>query len=126
VWREVVGQVAPGDADPVEVEDGVEDLAQVAGRGAALDAEVTRQSMNLLLQALEREGYVTRPAEAAVRKVLPTRLTPRGQRSLGEATVTVRSVEVRMLAGMTETEQSDAFRILHGMIHSLRDRNNGS
>ncbi|MGY1841732.1 MarR family transcriptional regulator [Modestobacter sp. SYSU DS0985] len=25
-----------------------------------------RQSMNVLLQALEREGYVTRPAEAAV------------------------------------------------------------
>ena len=27
---------------------------------------VTRQSMNVLLQALEREGYVTRPAEAPV------------------------------------------------------------
>jgi hypothetical protein len=26
-----------------------------------------------------------------------------------------------MLAGMTETEQSDAFRILQNMIHSLRD-----
>jgi len=28
--------------------------------------------------------------------------------------------EVRMLAGMTETEQSGAFRILQRMIHSLR------
>jgi hypothetical protein len=28
-----------------------------------------------------------------------------------------------MLAGMTETEQSDAFRILQRMIHSLRDGN---
>lgn len=33
---------------------------------------------------------------------------------------------VRMLAGMTETEQSDAFRILWSMIHSLRDGNDGA
>src|SRR5271163_667067 len=92
----------------------------------ARGAFVTRQSMNVLLQALEREGYVTRPAEAPVGKVLPTRLTPRGRRSLAKATVAVRSVEVRMLAGLTETEQSAAFRILHSMIHSLRDGNDGA
>ncbi len=40
----------------------------------ARGAFVTRQSMNVLLQALEREGYVTRPAEAPVGKVRPTRL----------------------------------------------------
>lgn len=85
----------------------------------ARGAFVTRQSMNVLLQALEREGYVTR--QAPVGKVLPTRLTPRGRRSLDKATVAVRSVEVRMLAGLTETEQSDAFRILQNMISSLRD-----
>ena len=92
----------------------------------ARGAFVTRQTMNVLLQALEREGYVTRPAAAPVGKVLPTRLTPRGRRSLEKATVAVRSVEVRMLAGMTETEQSDAFRILQSMIHSLRDSNDGA
>jgi len=44
-------------------------------------AFVTRQSMNVLLQSLEREGYVTRPAEAPVGKVLP-----RGSRlAVGEA-----------------------------------------
>jgi hypothetical protein len=31
-----------------------------------------------------------------------------------------------MLAGLTGTEQSDAFRILQGMIHSLRDGNDGA
>ncbi|MFJ3143879.1 MarR family winged helix-turn-helix transcriptional regulator [Streptomyces halstedii] len=87
----------------------------------ARGAFVTRQSMNVLLQALERDGYVTRPAEAPVGKVLPARLTPRGRRSLAEATVAVRSVEIRMLAGMTEAEQSGAFLILRNMIHSLRD-----
>jgi DNA-binding MarR family transcriptional regulator len=86
----------------------------------ARGAFVTRQSMNVLLQALEREGYVTRPAEAPVGKILPTRLTDQGRRSLAEATVAVRSVEVRMLAGMTETEQSTAFHILRRMIRSLR------
>jgi DNA-binding transcriptional ArsR family regulator len=61
----------------------------------ARGAFVTRQSMSVLLKALERDGYVTRPAEAPV--------------------------EVRMLAGMTRAEQSGAFRILQSMIHSLHD-----
>ncbi|GAA1873397.1 MarR family winged helix-turn-helix transcriptional regulator [Asanoa iriomotensis] len=91
----------------------------------ARGAFVTRQSMNVLLQALERDGYVTRPAEAPVGKVLPTRLTPRGRHSLEQATVAVRSVELRMLAGLTESEQSDALRILRSMVRSLRDANDG-
>lgn len=89
----------------------------------ARGAFVTRQSMNVLLQALEREGSVTRPTAAPVGKVLPTRLTASGRRSLEKATVAVRSVEVRMLAGMSETDQSEALRILHSMIHSLRGPN---
>jgi DNA-binding MarR family transcriptional regulator len=89
----------------------------------ARGAFVTRQTMNVLLQSLERDGYVTRPAEAAVGKVLPTRLTPRGRRSLEKASAAVRSVEARMQGGLTETEQSEAFRILQSMIHSLRGDN---
>jgi DNA-binding MarR family transcriptional regulator len=89
----------------------------------ARGAFVTRQSMNVLLQTLEREGHVTRPAEAPVGKVLPTRLTPRGRRSLEKATVAVRSVEVGMLAGLTGAGQAGAFRILRGMVRSLRDGN---
>ena len=92
----------------------------------ARGAFVSRQSMNVLLQALEREGYVARPAEAPVGRVLPARLTPLGRRSLQRATVAVRSVEVRMLTGMTETEQSDAFRLLRSMVRSLRDGNDGT
>jgi DNA-binding MarR family transcriptional regulator len=85
----------------------------------ARGAFVTRQSMNVLLQTLEREGQVTRPAQPAVGKVLPTRLTPRGQRSLAKATAAVRSVEVRMLGGMTAAEQAQAFAILQTMVRSL-------
>ncbi|MBV7243523.1 MarR family winged helix-turn-helix transcriptional regulator [Streptomyces sp. MW-W600-10] len=93
----------------------------------ARGAFVTRQTMNVLLQTLERDGYVVRPAEAAVGKVLPAQLTPRGRQSLEKATAAVRSVEVRMLAGMTETEQATAFRALRSMVRSLRegDRDDG-
>ncbi|MEV6008779.1 MarR family transcriptional regulator [Streptomyces sp. NPDC051976] len=92
----------------------------------ARGAFVTRQSMNVLLQTLERDGYVTRPEAAPVGKVLPARLTPRGKRSLEKASAAVRAVEVRMLSGMTETEQSAAFRILQGMIRSLREGDDGA
>lgn len=81
---------------------------------------VTRQSMNVLLQALERDGYVTRPEEAAVGRVLPTSLTPLGRRELAKATVAVRSVELRMLSGMTADEQSHAFAALQSMVRALR------
>lgn len=90
----------------------------------ARGAFVTRQSMNVLLQSLERDGYVVRPAEDRVGKALPTRLTPRGRRSLEKATAAVRSVEVRMLAGLSEDEQADAYRILQSMARSLRDESN--
>lgn len=91
----------------------------------ARGAFVTRQSMNVLLQALEREGQVTRPAEAPVGKVLPTRLTASGRRTLEQASVAVRSVEVRMLSGLSEDEQGSAFRVLQSMIRSLRDSDGG-
>ena len=86
----------------------------------ARGAFVTRQSMNVLLQSLERDGYVTRPAEASVGKALPTRLTTRGRRSLAEASSAVRFVELRMLAGLTDAEQSTVSRLLRNMIGSLR------
>ena len=87
----------------------------------ARGAFVTRQSMNVLLQNLERDGFVTRATEARVGKVLPTELTARGRESLQKASAAVRSVEIRMLSGMTEDEQAGALRILRSMIRSLRD-----
>ncbi|WP_348789842.1 MarR family transcriptional regulator [Leifsonia sp. NPDC080035] len=82
---------------------------------------VTRQTMNVLLQALERDGFVTRATEAPVGKALPTRLTASGRRSLEAASAAVRSVERRMLAGMSESEQSAAFQALQSMVRALRD-----
>lgn len=88
----------------------------------ARGAFVTRQSMNVLLQSLERDGYVTRPAQAPVGKVLPVRLTPSGRRSLAKASAAVRSVELKMLSGMTLAEQACALRNLQSMIEALRNR----
>ncbi|NQX27483.1 MarR family transcriptional regulator [Microbacteriaceae bacterium VKM Ac-2854] len=87
----------------------------------ARGAFVTRQSMNVLLQSLERDGFVTRPAAAPVGKALPTRLTPRGARSLQLASAAVRSVELRMLTELSASDQASALRILRSMIRSLRE-----
>lgn len=91
----------------------------------ARGAFVTRQAMNVLLHSLERDGSVTRPAEARIGRVLPARLTPRGRRQLARASAAVRLVEVRMLSGMTEAEQADAFRSLQSMIRSLGGHSGG-
>jgi DNA-binding MarR family transcriptional regulator len=86
----------------------------------ARGAFVTRQSMNVLLQALERDGSVTRAAEASVGKVLPTQLTDAGRTRLAAATAAVRSVEVRMLDGLTEDDRAEALRLLRSMVRALR------
>jgi DNA-binding MarR family transcriptional regulator len=85
----------------------------------ARGAFVSRQSMNVLLQSLEREGFVMRPAEPPVGRVLPTRLTPLGRRKLAKATSAVKSVEDRMLNGLDESQRADARGMLHGFIASL-------
>lgn len=86
----------------------------------ARGAFVTRQSMNVLLQALERDGFVSRPSEAPVGKVLPTELTAKGRKQLEQASIAVRSVEVRMTSGMSGDEQAAALRALRSMVRSLR------
>ncbi|RCK71202.1 MarR family transcriptional regulator [Desertihabitans brevis] len=82
---------------------------------------VTRQAMNVLLQALERDGHVTRPDAAPVGRALPARLTPRGRRRLEEASTAVRAVEDRMLASLDDAEQTVILRALRRMTQSLHD-----
>ena len=82
---------------------------------------VTRQSMNVLLQALEREGYVTRPAHAPVGKALPTSLTDAGRRRLARATVAVRAIERQMLARLSDQDQVTTRRIWSSIIESLNE-----
>jgi DNA-binding MarR family transcriptional regulator len=85
----------------------------------ARGAFVTRQSMNVLLQSLERDGIVTRPAQAPVGKALPASLTPLGRRNLARATIAVRAIERQMLAGLSEQDQVTSRRILSTIVASL-------
>lgn len=104
-------------------------LAQRPGLSSselARGAFVTRQTMHVLLQALERDGQVTRPDEAPVGRSLPAELTPEGRRLLRRATAAVRSVEVRMLSGLTATEQAAASAALRAMVSSLREPGGGT
>src|SRR3954471_8950187 len=66
----------------------------------ARGAFVTRQSMNVLLQALERQGLVVRPAQPVAGRALPVKLTPLGSKRLKAASAAANEVEGRMLAGL--------------------------
>src|SRR6185437_8688948 len=85
----------------------------------ARGAFVTRQSMNVLLQALQRQGLVIRPAQAPAGRALPTELTARGRRQLTTASAAVRRVEHDMLANLDASEQDQLRRLLTACIASL-------
>ena len=86
----------------------------------ARGAFVTRQSMNVLLQALERDGLVARPERAPSGRVLPTTLTAKGRRQLETASAAVRAVEDGMLAGLTDADQAEMRRILRSCVAALQ------
>ena len=89
---------------------------------ACRGAFVTRQSMNVLLQALDHPtGLVVRPAQAPVGRALPTELTVRGRRQLEVASAAVRRVEQDMLANLDASEQDQTAAPAH-RVHRLTDR----
>ncbi|MCS5715478.1 MarR family transcriptional regulator [Herbiconiux sp. CPCC 205716] len=87
----------------------------------ARGAFVTRQSMNVLLQTLEREGQVTRPQQPSAGRVLPTELTAEGRALLAQASAAVRGVEDRMKAGLAPDEQKVFADQLRRCITSLTE-----
>lgn len=91
----------------------------LSGSDLARATFITRQSVNTLLQQLERDGDVQRPAAPTVGKVLPATLTAQGRRRLTAASAAVRDVERRMLAELSEREQRQAFTVLDRMTRSL-------
>lgn len=80
---------------------------------------VTRQSMNVLLQAMESDGLVSRPDRPTVGRVLPTELTPLGRRRLATASAAVNGVEERMRRDLDPTQQEQLRRILASCVRSL-------
>lgn len=82
---------------------------------------VTRQSMNVLLQTLERDGLVVRAEQPEAGRALPTELTDAGRRQLATASAAVRGVQDRMTSGMDREEQAAFADLLRRSIGSLRD-----
>lgn len=102
----------------------LEILAQRPGSSnsdLARGAFVTRQSMNVLLQTLEREGLLTRPSTAVGGRVLPVTLTDAGLRRREQASAVVKGVEDRMLAELSAPERAQAFDVLTRMTRALRE-----
>jgi len=85
----------------------------------ARGAFVSRQSMNVLLQAMERDGLVERPEQATVGRVLPTELTPAGRRKLAVASAAVKGVEDRMKSTLDAAEQRQLRALLARCVASL-------
>jgi DNA-binding MarR family transcriptional regulator len=86
----------------------------------ARGAFVTRQAMNVLLQALERDGVVRRPDRAAAGRTLPTELTELGRRQLAASSAKVREVEDRMRSGLSTAEHAELRRLLATCVAALR------
>ncbi len=61
--------------------------------------------MNGVLRGLQDRALVTRPANAAHGRALPTELTAAGRQRLRAASAAVRAVERRMLAGLSPADQ---------------------
>lgn len=81
---------------------------------------VTRQSMNVVLQGLERDGLVSRPVVAPVGRVLPTQLTPLGRERLATASAAVRKVEDRMRSDLDTNESAQLRSMLNRCIDGLQ------
>ncbi|GAA4663608.1 MarR family winged helix-turn-helix transcriptional regulator [Frondihabitans cladoniiphilus] len=87
----------------------------------ARGAFVSRQSMNVLLQSLVKDGIVTRAERPESGRVLPTALTPKGRRQLAEASAAVKAVEDRMKSNLSDSSRSSLAAMLRACVDSLAD-----
>ena len=85
----------------------------------ARGAFITRQSMNVLLQTLQRDGLVTRPEHPVAGRALPADLTDAGRHQVAVASAAVRAVEDRMVDGLDEAGRSQLSQLLARSIRSL-------
>ncbi|MEJ5928851.1 MarR family transcriptional regulator [Corynebacterium sp. H128] len=87
-------------------------------RGAQSSAElarasfVSRQSMNVMLKTMEKHGWVQAVDVTGGGRVRPFQITPQGEDGLAPAREAVLEVEERMVAGLSEKDQSQLLRLL--------------
>lgn len=82
---------------------------------------VSRQSMSVLLLALQRDGLVHRPPVAAAGRALPAELTPLGRSRLEAASAAAKGVESRMQSGLTEEQVGELGTLLRSCGSALRE-----
>ncbi len=82
---------------------------------------VTRQSMHVVLQGLEKRRLVVRPATAPQGRELPVELTQAGRDQLDAASAAVRSVEKRMCANLAPAQQQVLLDTLGSFVRNLAE-----
>jgi len=87
----------------------------------ARGAFVSRQSMNVLLQALERDGLVSRPEQPVTGRALPVKLTPLGSKRLEAASKAANDVEGRLRRGLTMDERQHLQALLVSRLTALAE-----
>ncbi|WP_247040725.1 MarR family winged helix-turn-helix transcriptional regulator [Arthrobacter rhizosphaerae] len=87
----------------------------------ARGAFVSRQSMNVLLQSLEREQLVSRPDQSPAGRALPVQLTPLGGERLRAASAAVSSVETRMTQALNINQQQQLRDLLASCVKALSE-----
>lgn len=92
----------------------------LSGSELARGVFVTRQSMHVLLQALQRDGLVERPDEPEAGRVLPAELTDAGRERVEAASRAVKAVEESMHTTLDAGERAELRRMLADCIDSLR------
>jgi DNA-binding MarR family transcriptional regulator len=94
-------------------------------QGALSNAQLARrayvrpQSMNQVIQALERDGLIERMPDENHRRVLRTRLTPQGLKLLAACDRSVTKMEDEMLAALSQAEREDLLRSLMHAVTAL-------
>ncbi|MDQ0632856.1 DNA-binding MarR family transcriptional regulator [Arthrobacter pascens] len=87
----------------------------------ARGAFVSRQSMNVLLQSLERDNLVSRHEQPPAGRSVPVQLTAVGRERLQAASAAVSSVESRMRQGLDTGEQQQLRVLLSSCVTALSE-----
>jgi DNA-binding MarR family transcriptional regulator len=101
-------------------------LAILRNQGALSNAQLARrtlvrpQSMNQVIQALERNGLVERLPDENHRWILRTMLTPHGAKVLAACNRSVSRMENAMLGDLLQSEQDELLRALMHCVAALR------
>jgi DNA-binding MarR family transcriptional regulator len=80
---------------------------------------VSPQSANEVLLALEQHGLVRRRAHPNHGRILQTRLTAKGRRTLAACDAQTKALEARMVGGLSRRQQAVLRQCLLSCVHAL-------